>query len=670
MYDFSGDNIRGYSPIDLTELKAIGDIRQDLDAIVTDISVRLSTLGYDTEYYTSNGQSNVTSMVGFDITVGCDNITTNDMSSAFVTGDVLTIIGRTFLGSTFPDPLTQIPLVLERIFDIKEILTNMNYGLYEIHLELLQRDMQDFAADFKSLQTPLHSLEMGNDNIHSRGNDTVVGDSATLYYQIDRDAFEDFGYTFSFDELEAAPDLRSIATERQDSLAVHIETNLRPSIPLSNQELNAVPFADLPFFIFIGIDTVKLSDNSVVAVGDYAAIGIVYSMEQTNVRELSKYYTSVDILRKKQGVEAFLPSLSSLGRNGDFFYQRYASDKVKLVEPTLHGDFFFGQSEENIVLGDFLTAACVSIEESFTLDDKQDFYGTFLNAEWAQYFDEDTINVIGLGSPIWIGQVSNDNVNGTVVKSKAVQELTDNMERFFDGHEISKQIIDDLYFNTIPYPFNSVGLRNVDGFNSTTSTGGQFTIPSSTYVPSHTLSLYFPNGHKSETDTSTSIASSSSIVPQTTASTSATNTAETASTSLSSTLPPPTTTSTEASSSTTIVTSTTSTTVLSTPNPACAVEDWYFVSNNGRVRGCSWIGERTNKRCDKEGGFGTCFGKTTCKDNPRYDTTTCSMMLARFACPDECKLSSASRNLRAIPNLLLETSKPGSGGNKLRSRKE
>lgn len=117
-----GDDIRGSNLIDLTQLKAIDDSMLKLDSIIVDLSVRLSTLGYDTEFF-ADGSNSSNQMIGFNISVGCDNITTNVTSNAFVTGDILTLVGRTFLATSFGDPLNQIPQVLERIRDVQQVLT-------------------------------------------------------------------------------------------------------------------------------------------------------------------------------------------------------------------------------------------------------------------------------------------------------------------------------------------------------------------------------------------------------------------------------------------------------------------------------------------------------------------------------------------------------------------
>ena len=87
--------------------------------------------------------------------------------------------------------------------------------------------------------------------------------------------------------------------------------------------------------------------------------------------------------------------------------------------------------------------------------------------------------------------------------------------------------------------------------------------------------------------------------------------------------------------------STTSSTIASTtvtPNPVCDAGRWYFVSGQGQVRDCSWVVSKESKigkRCNKLGGFGTCFNKRRCSDDPLYDPS-CDRMLAKMACPTEC----------------------------------
>ena len=106
-----GDDIRGFSAFDLTEeFPAIKDAQEELDSLITDLSFRLSTLGYDTIHHSKLGAVQAPSDPNeFDISVACDNIATSDESSnAFVTGDTLTLLGRTFLSGFLEDALVQV----------------------------------------------------------------------------------------------------------------------------------------------------------------------------------------------------------------------------------------------------------------------------------------------------------------------------------------------------------------------------------------------------------------------------------------------------------------------------------------------------------------------------------------------------------------------------------
>ena len=108
-----GDDIRGFSAFDLTQFPAIRDAREEMDNLINDLSVRLSTMGYDAIHHAN--QNNATENFDakdYEISVGCDDITTNENSAAFVTGDTLTILGRTFLGSYFQDAVEQVRLRL------------------------------------------------------------------------------------------------------------------------------------------------------------------------------------------------------------------------------------------------------------------------------------------------------------------------------------------------------------------------------------------------------------------------------------------------------------------------------------------------------------------------------------------------------------------------------
>ena len=497
-----GDDIRGYSAIDLTQLSEVQNSRQTLDNLVVDLSVRLSTLGYDTEFYANYTDQSVKAIEN-ELNVGCDSINTTEDSNAFIAGDTLTIVGRTFLGTAFDEPSTQIPQVLERIRDVQQTLFDLHYALYEVHLDLLRRTLDDLPTDYKVSQTPLHKLNLADDIITSKGSDIIIGDSGTLYYQIDTAT----PAGFEFDDLSNSETgnlksvLSNIMNQRQDELVAHVEGDLAPSTTLTNSEKSSLAFADVPYYMSVGNDFVDLFGTNALAVGDYAAFGVVYCDEQINtVTPLRKYADSVKILRKNTSVQSSSPSLSSLLGSGDlFFHARYGSTVVKEVEPQLHGDKFIGRSSEQVILGDLLTAAMVGFGNtdgpdsttSYVYDKTINFYDTFLNAEYAQFFDPDHITVPpGGGTPIWSGQVSQDVVNGTVAKSKPDALVEAQARRFFDTHAIAKQSISDLYVYSIPYEVETdVSRRNVC---SRDQSGQPLFMKESSYIPSHTQSIYVP----------------------------------------------------------------------------------------------------------------------------------------------------------------------------------
>ena len=103
-----GDDIRGFSAFDLTQFQSIEDSRIEIDKLINDLSVRISTIGYDAIHHTDYANSTSFDTKEYEINVGCDEIQTNSNSAAFITGDSLNIIGRTFMGSYFQDPSSQV----------------------------------------------------------------------------------------------------------------------------------------------------------------------------------------------------------------------------------------------------------------------------------------------------------------------------------------------------------------------------------------------------------------------------------------------------------------------------------------------------------------------------------------------------------------------------------
>lgn len=300
-----GDDIRGITAIDLNELSSVASSRQQIDTLISDLSVRLSTLGYDTEFYTNYTLSN--HFQDEVISVACDTITTNSSSTAFIIGDILTVMGRSYLGGLFPDPLEQIPKVLERLKDIELVLLELHFGLYEIHLDLLSRALTNVTQQQTGGQMPLHSLNLGNDIIDSRGNDTAVGDAVTLFFQIDYPN-GDSDFNFSQVDKSAGNDLKTLmaATEdkRNKEVDLLVETTITPSEPITARD---VAFWDIPYHISVGGDKITIADNSVIAVGDFASVGMILSETGTSTNLPSPLYAeSIQTLRLKPSVASFL----------------------------------------------------------------------------------------------------------------------------------------------------------------------------------------------------------------------------------------------------------------------------------------------------------------------------------------------------------------------------
>ncbi len=479
-----GDDIRGFSAVDLTEVLEFQNSRRDIDNLIVDLSVRLSTLEYDSEFYAKYSNSSTRS-APFNLIFGCDNITTSKDSYTIVVGDTLTLLGRTYRGVSFPNPLDQIPQLYERVRDVQHVLVDLHHALYEIHVDLLRRSKKNILIDFKKSQQPLHKLHLTDDTISLKGNGTIVGDSATLFFQIDSPfkGFE-FSYLGNNVKLQLAALIADNKNLRQMDLEKHIKMELVPTPPLTSQEENTLPFADVPYYLSIGNDRIDLYDNSALAVGDFGAFGIVYSEggTSTDVTALRMYASSVNFMRKPPSVQSFLPSLSSLDQLDRFFYMRYNASIAAQVRPTLHGDTFVGRSSNNVIFGDFLTASMVGFASGQLpiRDTTIDFYDTYVNAQFVLMFSPDVLTVpTGSGSPIWVGQVLNDIVNGTVTSDKADEQVQAHARLMFGSHTFAKQSTSDLYRYTNPYPFEA---------------GNEFQnvcyISETSYIPSHTQSIY------------------------------------------------------------------------------------------------------------------------------------------------------------------------------------
>lgn len=405
-----GDDIRGFSSFDLTQFSEIQNSRQRLDSLIRDIGTHLSSLEYD--FANSFQYSDATP--NFNISIGCDNIMTSGLSSdSLIIGDSLTILGRTFLGSFLPDPLRQVEAVLERHYDIELALINFQYLIYEIHLTLLQQMQED---DLQSNDlAPSHSLSLADDIISCQGaNDIAVGDSASLYFQIDSPL-----PSFEFSTLPnnvangLSRSLQTLSRDSQQAMTSHVQVMLRPS---SVPDTRQFPW-DVPFHISTGNDNISLYESASSAVGDYACFGLVFSEEgsQGDINGnngLQRYTDSIDILRRPPDPTSnYLHFLyrGGQGINPNALTERYGNGNNNMPVPLIHSDTFIARSDENVMFGDFLSAPAFMFgQNDFTLS-SWDFFGSNLNSRWAQYWNADTVYVLS-GNPLYFGQNQQNDV--------------------------------------------------------------------------------------------------------------------------------------------------------------------------------------------------------------------------------------------------------------------
>lgn len=278
----------------------------------------------------------------------------------------------------------------------------LHLSLYEVHLDLLKRSI-NFAdndtpanpriqagfnnlnnGDFELDQDPSHRLKLADDVILSKGKDTIVGDSATLYFQVDsaRESFEFVEVDQTMAE-NLIPVLDAIVNRRQHDLDNQIPDI---SVRLSDREISALFFADVPFYISVGNDNMNLHDNEILAIGDFATLGIVFSDDKNPTdlpcpgNCLRPYIQSVDNIRKRPSVSSFLPRLSLY--ETDFFFQRFDQKMAMKVEPVYHGDVFNARSSSNIVFGDYLNAATLGFIDGDGGIKNVYVYGTYENYEW------------------------------------------------------------------------------------------------------------------------------------------------------------------------------------------------------------------------------------------------------------------------------------------------
>lgn len=304
--------------------------------------------------------------------------------------------------------------------------------------------------------------------------DTVVGDSAALFIQIDNE-FEDFEFSELDDEVAQSLNsiLSRIAKERQDEIDLQAK-RLDITERFSNLEISRLLIADVPFYLFIGNDVINL-DGQALAVGDFATMGVILSDNQNPTdlpcaaNCLRHYVASIGNLRTKPAMESFLPRLALY--EIDFFYQRFDFITAKSVQPVFHGDTF-ATSNTNLIFGDYLNT--VSIEYLNGDGNIQNVYvygdGLYDNYEWmseplvsrsasayyqGQILDwaPDTV-VVGNKIPYWQSQKSSTSdvvtgpVQDVILEDPYVEQT---LRRLFYEQGTAEKLMLDMYRYSLPY---------------------------------------------------------------------------------------------------------------------------------------------------------------------------------------------------------------------------
>ena len=353
-----GDDFHGISPFDLTQVKAVDEMQLDLDRLVHDLGKRLNTMEVDTRFFVDG-----TNVDEKSIKVASDVITTSPEGQAFVVGDFLKLYARSFLGATLSE--NQVLGMVDRSRDIELVLLDTHIALYELHENLLLR--MEGMSDMKDVQVPQYTLTLAGDTITSEGEyDVLIGDSTLLFTQVDRvEGFEGsnskskkaiFEEGFIFEELPESKSrdeaVKDLMEDRDDLRDIHIEYHLMPSLNLSGKNAKKLPYADVPFYFIGCTDTINQESARNLAAGDHGFIGFV-SSSQDAFQISDDYVKSVfDIYTRSK----FESDPKILDFDIPFFDERYGSDVKEEVEPTLFGDIFSGESTQNAVLGEFLTA--------------------------------------------------------------------------------------------------------------------------------------------------------------------------------------------------------------------------------------------------------------------------------------------------------------------------
>jgi Ca2+-binding RTX toxin-like protein len=469
-----GDDIRSYSGVDITDVTYIQGIRLRLDNLVDAFGIRLNTMEVDNELF------NGVSVGDYNISVASDEITTNIEGQVLVTGDSLTLMARTIGSGSLVSGFflflrtAKLKSIMSRLFDVERALWDLHYCLYELHTDLLKRADATISIDLSGTQEPLHSLSLANDIINSKGNgDISAGDSSVLYFHVDRPGVS----RFRFDKLTrlerwaARCRMRSSRRSRESELKRHISNDLKPTSPLSEAFIEALPFEDVPFLLTVATDVINMNNADNLAVGDFAFYGIVMSSRDESNGGLVRYSESIKSLRTKLSIQA--SSITELAFEIGFYAVRYDEFTAAEVAPTMHGDYFFGSSLNNAMFGEFLTGQTYTQfsegQSGYRLDTNGNAYSVAATAN----IDGDTFDVV-IGSKV-NGQFGDDVIlTNTVLTADLTFIVAYQMSDLFYGSPLISTMMRNLFYGTVLDASDATGVGS----------GFQCTDPAvSSYIP-------------------------------------------------------------------------------------------------------------------------------------------------------------------------------------------
>jgi len=459
-----GDDIRGVSGVELSQVSEIEELRAKIDNLVSDLGARLSTIEVDVDL--AGG------FTPFDLKVGCDEITTDPEGSTLVSADTLSLIGRSFRGHWFD--LNSVNQILARLNDIEITLVDAHAALYEIHTYFLRTNGHR-GSRLTNDQYMSRKLNLGNDIITARGKgDFVSGDTLGLFFQSDRPGVEGFqSRGFSRRKVNSWKRKLGFSLKRRETQRDRHVHSLQISAPLNQEELSQLSFDDVPLKLEVADDTIEASFTENIVVGDFALLGLVTSTRNVSAVNLRRYSRSVITLRTRS-LQALRPNLMVLDIFKIKFYStRYSSEVARTVAPRPFGDNLTSTTSDNIILGDIYTGIgqINPTSDVLVLYENANAYRMYERPELSRYFSADTFqsenkllidDQIGTscyvnGELIKFGSTKSRKkrmryTGGNVKLDRRVETHT---KTLFTTHDLLRQMATDLFYsNTLERTFH------------------------------------------------------------------------------------------------------------------------------------------------------------------------------------------------------------------------